>query len=320
MSPLTEETRNRFVVFPVHHDDVWKMYKKAQASFWTAEEMDLSKDVDDWNQLTDNERHFLKYVLAFFAASDGIVNENLAQRFSREVVMPEARAFYTFQQAIETVHNEAYSLLIDTYISDTAEKAVLFDAIRTVPCIGKKADWALKWISDTKASFAQRLLAFACVEGIFFSGSFCAIYWFKERGILKGLGFSNELISRDESLHTEFAILLYTKYVDEADKLKHEDVHAMVMEAIEIEAEFITEAIPCEMIGMSNAQMIQYIKFCANRLLTQLGYDKIWNVKNPFQFMERMNMEGRTNFFEGKPSEYSIANVERGEFDINADF
>eukprot|EP00727_Mastigamoeba_balamuthi_P012158 m51a1_g7565 ribonucleoside-diphosphate reductase subunit m2, putative (340) ;mRNA; f:144367-145386 len=303
---LLTETRNRFVLFPIKYPAVWKMYKMAVASFWTAEEADLSKDHLDWARLSDNERFFVRSVLAFFAASDGIVMENLAARFSNEIPVPEVRAFYAFQIAIETIHSETYSLLIDTYISDADEKAHLFNAVQTIPSIKKKADWALRWIESRDASFALRLVAFACVEGIFFSGAFCAIFWLKERGVMPGLCFTNELISRDESLHTEFAVLLYSML---SNRVPKEDIVALFTEAVEIEREFITESIPCRMLGMNSDLMAQYIQFVADRLLVQLGYDTIWNVTNPFDFMERINISNKTNFFEGRVSEYSMAKV-----------
>eukprot|EP00798_Chlamydomonas_sp_ICE-L_P019702 gene19702-biopygen28526 len=307
MNPLLTSTKNRYVTFPIVNKDVWDMYKKAESSFWTAEEVDLSKDINDWNALAPNEQHFLKHVLAFFAGSDGIVNDNLAARFMHEIVMPEARSFYAFQIAIESIHAETYSLLIDTYIKDTSESATLFDAIDNIDCVKKKATWAIKWIEDKEAPFAQRLFAFACVEGIFFSGAFCAIYWLNERGVLPGLCFSNELISRDEALHTVFAVLLYTRYVP--DKMDEPTAAAIVMEAVNLKKEFITDAIPCQLVGMNKDSMIQYIMYVADRLLLQMGYSKVYNSKNPFPFMERISLEGKTNFFERRVSEYSLANV-----------
>ena len=309
---------NRFVLFPIRHPDVWNMYKKAQSAFWTAEELDLSKDMNDWNSLTDNERHFIKHVLAFFAASDGIVNENLSARFMTDVRIPEARAFYGFQIAMENIHNETYSLLIDTYISDTLEKVALFDALKTFPCIKQKADWALGWISSTK-SFAQRLLAFACVEGIFFSGSFCSIFWLKERGVMPGLCTSNEFISRDEALHTEFAILMYSK-LTQKERLDEKTVHDIVSQAVAIEIDFIVDALPCSLLGMNSFLMSSYIKFVSDRLLSQLGYTKIYNERNPFGFMDRICLEGKANFFEHRESNYSKAQDSNRMLVINDDF
>jgi ribonucleoside-diphosphate reductase beta chain len=304
--PLLKENPHRFVLFPIQHEDVWAMYKKAEASFWTAEEVDLSKDTKDWQALTDKERHFISHVLAFFAASDGIVNENLAMNFSNQVQWPEARCFYGFQITIENIHSESYSLLIDTYIKDPLEKEKLFKAIETVPCVKKKADWAITWMQSEEADFASRLMAFACVEGIFFSGSFCAIYWLKERGVMPGLTTSNEFISRDEGMHTDFACLLYSKLQHKLSKTK---AHKMVREAVRIEKEFITDALPCALIGMNAKLMGQYIEFVADRLLVQLGYPKLWNVACPFAFMERIALEGKTNFFEKRVAEYSKAGV-----------
>ena len=278
------------------------MYKKAEASFWTAEELDLAHDHKDWAKLSDNERHFVSHVLAFFAASDGIVNENLAQNFSSEVQCAEARCFYGFQIAIENIHSEVYSLLIDTYIKDTSEKARLFNAIETVPCVMKKATWALKWLNRDIASFAERLVAFAAVEGIFFSGSFCAIFWLKKRGMMPGLAFSNELISRDEGMHCDFACLLYSKLVN---KLPQSRVFEIICNAVTIESEFVRDALPVELIGMNSRLMIQYIEFCADRLLVALGYEKNYNTTNPFDWMEMISLQGKTNFFEKRVSEYS---------------
>lgn len=303
---LTPPSHNRYVMYPIEHHDMWEKYKTAQGVYWTAEEIDLTRDLVDWDKLSNQEKWFITHVLAFFAASDGIVNENLGQRFMREIQVPEAKSFYAFQTAIENVHAETYALLIDTLIKDSAEKARLFDATNTIPTIKKKADWALKWIEDKEASFVQRLLAFACVEGIFFSGSFCSIYWLKEKGLMPGLSFSNELISRDEALHTEFAVLLYTKYTKPDEKLPQSLVHEMFRDAVHMESEFINEAIPCSMVGMNAKLMDQYIKFVSDRLLTQLGYDKLWSVKNPFPFMERISLENKTNFFEKRVAEYSL--------------
>jgi len=279
MEPILQENKNRFVLFPIEHNDIWSFYKKAEASFWTAEEIDLSQDLSDWeNRLTDNEKHFIKHVLAFFAASDGIVNENLAENFLSEVQYTEAKFFYGFQVAIENIHSETYSLLIDTYIKDSKEKAGLFNAIDTLECVRKKADWALRWIE--KGSFAERLVAFAAVEGIFFSGSFCSIFWLKKRGLMPGLAFSNELISRDEGLHCDFACLLYTKHL--VNRLPKEQVIEIIKDAVEIEKEFILEALPVKLIGMNSDLMSQYIEFVADRLLLELGADKVYNVSNPF--------------------------------------
>lgn len=300
------ESKNRYVVYPIQYDSVWKMYKLALSSFWTAEEVDLAKDVDDWTKLTENERYFVKHILAFFAGSDGVVNENLSSRFMNEVMIPEAKCFYGFQIAIENIHSETYSLLIDTYIKDQEEKNHLLNAIYTIPCIKKKADWALRWITNQTDSFAHRLVAFAAVEGIFFSGAFCAIFWLKERGVMPGLTFSNELISRDEGLHTEFAILLYSML---QNKLTQSEIHDIIKEAVEIEIEFITDSIPCQMLGMNATLMTQYIKYVADRLVVQLGYDKIYDTTNPFDFMDRIGLNLKSNFFEHKPSEYSRANV-----------
>lgn len=304
--PILTETKSRFVVFPIQYNPIWKMYKKAQSAYWTAEEVDLSKDKADWAKLTSNEQHFIKHILAFFAGSDGIVNENLGTRFMNDVQIPEAKAFYAFQIAMETVHSETYSLLIDSYINDPAEKDYLFNAITTIPCIQKKAEWALRWISSTDANFATRLVAFACVEGIFFSGAFCAIYWLKERGVMPGLCFSNELISRDESLHTEFALLLYSYLKNPLDASL---VRSIVSEAVSIEKEFICESIPCRMLGMNSDLMSTYIEFVADRLLVQLNAGTLYNVRNPFDFMDRIGMSNKTNFFEARVSEYAKANV-----------
>lgn len=302
---LLKENKNRFVLFPIKYQEVWEMYKKAEASFWTAEEIDLSHDLVDWEKLNDNERHFISHVLAFFAASDGIVNENLAIRFSNEVQIPEARCFYGFQIAMENIHSETYSLLIDTYIKDPVMKDKLFNAIETVPAVGKKAEWALKWINDTD-SFAERLVAFAAVEGIFFSGSFCSIFWLKKRGLMPGLTFSNELISRDEGLHCDFACLLYSML---QDKLSQDTIHKIIGDAVTIEKEFITEALPVNLIGMNAEMMSQYIEFVADRLLVALGYSKLYNAKNPFDWMELISLQGKTNFFEKRVGEYQKAGV-----------
>jgi ribonucleoside-diphosphate reductase subunit M2 len=317
--PLLEPSDDRFVLFPIQDNDIWTMYKRQVDCFWRAEEIDLSKDLGDWGSLSADERHFISMVLAFFAASDGIVLENLAVRFMGDVQIPEARAFYGFQIAMENIHSEMYSLLIDTYIKDSEEKHKLFHAIDNFPCIMKKAAWARKWIGDNRSSFASRLVAFAAIEGIFFSGSFCAIYWIKKRGLMPGLTFSNELISRDEALHTEFAILLYRKL---KTKLTKKRVLEIIKEAVEIEKEFITEALPCRLIGMNSGLMTQYIEFVADRLIVQLGYDKVYNAQNPFDFMELISVETKVNFFERTNSEYALANktVDKDVFELSADF
>ncbi|KAG6872752.1 Ribonucleotide-diphosphate reductase (RNR), small subunit [Termitomyces sp. Mi166 len=305
--PLLKESRRRFVLFPIQYPEIWQMYKKAEASFWTAEEMDLSKDLYDWHErLNDNERHFISHVLAFFAASDGIVNENLVERFSNEVQAAEARCFYGFQIMMENIHSETYSLLIDTYIKDQAEREYLFDAIETIPCIKRKAEWALKWISDKNSTFAERLVAFAAVEGIFFSGSFASIFWLKKRGLMPGLTFSNELISRDEGMHTDFACLLFSHL----KRRPHPDtIKAIIMEAVTIEQEFLTDALPVKLIGMNSGLMRQYIEFVADRLLVALGNDKVYNKTNPFDFMDMISLQGKTNFFEKRVSDYSKAGI-----------
>jgi len=287
--------------------------------FWRAEEIDLSQDLTDWKKLDDNERHFVKMILAFFAASDGIVLENLGMRFLSEVQLPEARAAYGFQLMMENIHSETYSLLIDTYVKEKDEKTKLFKALENFPCIKKKADWSVKWINDKRSNFATRLLAFVCVEGIFFSGSFCAIYWLKKRGLMPGLTFSNELISRDEGMHTDFAILLYSKLIKKAKKSK---VHELFKEAVSIEKEFICDALPCKLIGMNDKLMAQYIEFVADRLLVQLGYPKLFKVGNPFDFMEMISLDGKTNFFEKRVGDYSLSSGDHSEasFDINMDF
>jgi ribonucleotide reductase beta subunit family protein with ferritin-like domain len=317
--PLLTEDENRFVMFPIQHDDIWAMYKKQVECFWRAEEVDLSKDLMSWETLNDEEKYFIKMIIAFFAASDGIVCENLAMRFMGEVQSSEARAFYGFQIAMENIHSEMYSLLIDTYIKDRQEKQTLFQAIQNFPCIKKKADWAIKWIQDKRSSFATRLIAFACVEGIFFSGAFCSIYWLKKRGKMPGLTFSNELISRDEALHTEFAILLYNKL---AKKLSKKKVIEIIQEAVDIEREFICEALPCRLIAMNSKLMCQYIEFVADRLALQLGCDKIYNASCPFDFMEMISIEGKTNFFEKRVGEYALANKEKDTsvFDLDGAF
>jgi ribonucleoside-diphosphate reductase subunit M2 len=317
--PLLTPNDSRYVMFPIVDHDIWKMYKKSVDSFWVPQECDLSKDLNDWEKLTKDEKHFVSMVLAFFAASDGIVLENLAIRFMSDVQLSEARAFYGFQIAIENIHSEMYSLLIDTYIKDSVERDKLFNAIENFPCVQKKANWARNWINDEKSSFATRLVAFAVVEGIFFSSSFACIYWIKKRGILPGLTFSNELISRDEALHTEFAVLLYSKL---ENKLTQDEIHTLLSGAVEIEKEFITESIPCRMIGMNAKLMKQYIEFVADRLCLQLGYDKIYKSLNPFDFMELISVETKVNFFERTNSEYALANktVDKNVFDFSADF
>ena len=302
--PILQEDDHRFVMFPISDNNIWKMYKKQMDCFWRAEEIDLSKDMVHWNKLTDDEQHYIKYILAFFAASDGIVLENLGVRFMTEVQLPEARAFYGFQIAMENIHSETYSLLIDSYIKDSEEKNRLFHAMSVFPCIQKKAQWAQKWIHDKRSSFATRLIAFACVEGIFFSGAFCSIYWLKKRGLLPGLTFSNELISRDEALHTEFAVYLYTKL---EKKILKKKIHEIISDAVSIEQEFITEALPCKLIGMNADHMKQYIEFIADRLSIQLCNEPIYNSTNPFDFMEMISLEQKTNFFESRVSSYALA-------------
>jgi ribonucleoside-diphosphate reductase subunit M2 len=321
--PLLKENPRRFVVFPIQYDDIWQMYKKAEASFWTAEEVDLSSDVQDWEALGPEERYFISHVLAFFAASDGIGNENLVECFSQEVQIPEARFFYGFQIAIENIHSEMYSLLIETLIKDKVEKDNLFNAIETLPSVQKKAVWALDWINKDKASFGERIIGFAAVEDIFFSGSFAAIFWLKKRGIMPGLTFSNELISRDEGMHTDFACLLY-KHLN--NKISNEAILEIVTNAVEIEREFIIESLPCELIGMNSALMNQYIKFVADRLLYTLGVPKYFQVENPFEFMDMISLQGKTNFFEKRVGEYQKAGVltksDEGSksFSLDADF
>ncbi|EMD87762.1 hypothetical protein COCC4DRAFT_51718 [Bipolaris maydis ATCC 48331] len=305
--PLLQENPGRFVLFPIKYHDVWQMYKKAEASFWTAEEIDLSKDLHDWNKrLNDDERFFISHVLAFFAASDGIVNENLVERFSSEVQIPEARCFYGFQIMMENVHSETYSLLIDTYISEPRQRQYLFNAIDNIPCIRKKADWALRWISDKNSTFANRLVAFAAVEGIFFSGSFASIFWLKKRGLMPGLTFSNELISRDEGMHTDFACLLFSLLNTRPSK---ESVQAIITEAVAIEQEFLSDALPCALLGMNAKLMCQYIEFVADRLLLALGNTKVYHATNPFDFMENISLAGKTNFFEKRVGDYQKAGV-----------
>ncbi len=315
IEPILEANNNRFVLFPIQHDDIWAFYKRAEASFWTAEEIDLAPDLIDWEtKLNDNERHFIKHILAFFAASDGIVNENLAENFLSEVQYTEAKFFYGFQIAIENIHSETYSLLIDTYIKDNADKDYLFNAIDTMDCVRKKADWALRWIDQ--GSFAERLVAFAAVEGIFFSGSFCSIFWLKKRGLMPGLAFSNELISRDEGLHCDFACLLYNNHV--VNKLDKKEIEKIILDAVEIEKEFILDALPVRLIGMNSDLMSQYIEFVADRLLQELGNEKVFNTANPFDFMDMISIQGKTNFFEKRVAEYQKAGVLDGK--NNSDF
>jgi len=319
MEILLEENKERFVLFPIRYPKIWEMYKKAEASFWTAEEIDLSQDQKDWDKMNDGEHHFISHVLAFFAASDGIVNENLAVNFMKEVQLPEARCFYGFQIMMENIHSETYSLLIDTYIKDNIEKTRLLHAIDTVPCVKKKAEWALRWISN--GSFAERLIAFAAVEGIFFSGSFCSIFWLKKRGLMPGLTFSNELISRDEGLHCDFACLLYGML---ESKLSKEQVYKLITDAVTIEQEFVTDALPVALIGMNARMMAQYIEFVADRLLVSLGYPKVYNSANPFDFMEMISLQGKTNFFEKRVAEYQKSGImstkEENVFKLDEDF
>jgi ribonucleoside-diphosphate reductase beta chain len=319
--PILKENPNRFVLFPIEHSDIWEMYKKQEASIWTAEELDLSPDLVDWDsKLNDDERFFIKHVLAFFAASDGIVNENLAENFLSEVQYTEAKFFYGFQIMMENIHSETYSLLIDTYIKDTKEKNYLFNAIETFEPVKKKAEWAMRWIDN--GSYAERLVSFAAVEGIFFSGSFCSIFWLKKRGLMPGLTFSNELISRDEGLHCDFACMLYNNHL--VNKLPKEQVQKIIADAVEIEKEFVTESLPVRLIGMNSDLMSQYIEFVADRLLTELGNDKIYNTSNPFDFMDMINLQGKTNFFEKRVGEYQKAGVLNNEnnttFSLDSDF
>ena len=319
--PILTESENRFVLFPIQHQDVWEMYKKAEASFWTAEELDLAHDLTDWEKLSDNERFFIKNVLAFFAASDGIVNENLLMNFANEVQISEARCFYGFQIAIENIHSEVYSLLIDTYVKDSAEKKGLFNALETNEAVRQKADWCLRWTDADNASFAERVVAFAACEGIFFSGSFCAVFWLKKRGLMPGLAFSNELISRDEGLHCDFACMLYKKL---ENTLPEERVQMIIKDAVDIEKEFVSKALPVSLIGMNSDMMCQYIEFCADRLLQSLGVAKIWNTANPFDWMNLISLQGKTNFFEKRVGEYSKAGVgaaqEEAVFSLECDF
>jgi len=314
--PMLLPTLKRFTVFPIQHDNLWALYKKAQMSNWTAEEIDFSKDMDDWNGLSDNEKHFIKYILAFFAGSDGIVFENLNNNFANEVQYTEARSFYAYQEHNEMVHCETYSKLIDKYIKNSNEKTELFKAIQSIPCIQNKAKWAMKWF-DRDRSFAERLFAFACVEGIFFSGSFCAIFWLKKRGLLPGLCFSNELISRDEGLHLEFAIELFKMLKYKPDNTSIQEI---VKDAVAIEKSFILDALPCSLIGMNSEKMSEYIEYVADRLLKQIGHDKIWNTKNPFDFMENISLDGKTNFFEKRVGDYGKMEEDSNEIDFEEEF
>lgn len=321
LEPLLHENPNRFVLFPIQHDDIWNFYKKTEASFWTAEEIDLHQDITDWEtKLTDDEKHFIKHVLAFFAASDGIVNENLAENMVNEVQYTEAKFFYGFQIMMENIHSETYSLLIDTYIKDNKEKDYLFNAIDNMPCVRKKADWALQWIDD--ASFAERLIAFAAVEGIFFSGSFCSIFWLKKRGLMPGLTFSNELISRDEGMHCDFACLLYNSHIQ--NKLPKATVSKIIEDAVIIEKEFVSDSLPVKLIGMNSDMMCQYIEFVADRLLNSLGCDKVYNSENPFPWMDMISLQGKTNFFEKRVGDYQKAGVmaekDKQVFSLDEDF
>ena len=326
IEPLLEENPNRFVIFPIQHDDIWDMYKDQQASIWSAEEIDLSSDIDDWeNKLNDDERYFIKHILAFFAASDGIVNENLAENFVNEVQYSEAKFFYGFQIMMENIHSETYSLLIDTYVKDNKEKDQLFKAIEHFPAIKKKADWAMKWIDSP--SFAERLIAFAAVEGIFFSGAFCSIFWLKKRGLLPGLTFSNELISRDEGMHCDFAVHLHNHHL--VNKVPKDRIKEIIVDALNIEREFITESLPASLIGMNAKLMTQYLEFVTDRLLNELECESIYNVTNPFDFMDMINLQGKTNFFEKRVGEYQKAGVMNSvnenkgtvdSFSLDADF
>ncbi len=312
IEPILQENKNRFVIFPIQHQDIWEWYKKQEACIWTAEEIDLHQDLTDWNnKLSDDERYFIKHILAFFAASDGIVNENLAENFVNEVQYSEAKFFYGFQIMMENIHSETYSLLIDTYVKDDKEKDLLFKAIDNFPAIKKKADWALKWIDSP--SFAERLIAFAAVEGIFFSGSFCSIFWLKKRGLLPGLTFSNELISRDEGMHCDFAVHLHNYHL--VNKVSKERIHEIIIDALNIEREFITESLPVSLIGMNAKLMTQYLEFVTDRLLLELECEKVYNVSNPFDFMDMISLQGKTNFFEKRVSEYQKAGVINNDSD-----
>jgi len=306
IEPILQENKNRFVIFPIKHHDIWEWYKKMEASFWTAEEIDLSQDLHDWNnKLNSDEKYFIKHILAFFAASDGIVNENLAENFVNEVQYAEAKFFYGFQIMMENIHSETYSLLIDTYVKDETEKDELFNALDVFPAIRKKADWALKWIESD--SFAERLIAFAAVEGIFFSGAFCSIYWLKKRGLMPGLTFSNELISRDEGVHCDFAVHLHNHHL--VNKVSKERIKEIIVDALNIEREFITESLPVSLIGMNSGLMTQYLEFVTDRLLVELGCERVYNTANPFDFMDMISLQGKTNFFEKKVSEYQKSGV-----------
>ncbi len=322
IEPILKENKNRFVIFPIKHHDIWEWYKKMEASFWTAEEIDLSQDLHDWNnKLNSDERYFIKHILAFFAASDGIVNENLAENFVNEVQYPEAKFFYGFQIMMENIHSETYSLLIDTYVKDDSEKDELFNALDVFPAIRKKADWALKWIQSD--SFAERLIAFAAVEGIFFSGAFCSIYWLKKRGLMPGLTFSNELISRDEGVHCDFAVHLHNNHL--VNKVSKARIKEIIVDALDIEREFITESLPVSLIGMNANLMTQYLEFVADRLLVELGCDRVFNSSNPFDFMDMISLQGKTNFFEKKVAEYQKSGVMNTDSDaqkisFDADF
>lgn len=320
---LTEET-GRLTIFPIRWPQLWDMYQRAVSAIWTPEEIDFARDLDDWNSLSDNERYFIRHILAFFSSSDTIVNINLGERFINEVKPLEAKFFYAFQEAIENIHSHTYSLTIDTYIKDPKEKDETFNAIQHIPCIKRKADWCFKWINDHDAPFSQRLIAFACVEAIMFSGAFCSIFWLNERGKMPGLAFSNSQISKDETLHVEFAVLLYSMI---KNRLSQVTVHEIVKDAVEVEKSFIIDSIPCALLGMNADLMTQYIQFVADRLLAQLEYDTIWKVQNPFPFMNLISLENRTNFFEARVAEYSKANVglnksqqELRAFELDADF
>lgn len=321
IEPILQENKNRFVIFPIKHHDIWEWYKKMEASFWTAEEIDLSQDLNDWNnKLSNDEKYFIKHILAFFAASDGIVNENLAENFVNEVQYAEAKFFYGFQIMMENIHSETYSLLIDTYVKDEAEKDELFNALEVFPAIKKKADWALKWIESD--SFAERLIAFAAVEGIFFSGAFCSIYWLKKRGLMPGLTFSNELISRDEGLHCDFAVHLHNNHL--LNKVSKERIKEILVDALDIEREFITESLPASLIGMNATLMAQYLEFVTDRLLVELGCERVYNSSNPFDFMDMISLQGKTNFFEKRVAEYQKAGImsekETAKFALDEDF
>lgn len=316
MEKLLEENPNRFVLFPIQHPDIWEFYKKAEASFWTAEEIDLSDDLDDYNKLTDGERHFVNNVLAFFAASDGIVNENLCENFVSEVQYTEAKFFYSFQMMMENIHSETYSLLIDTYVKDTQEQMKYLTAIETIPAVRKKAEWALNWIGSE--SFGERLIAFAAVEGIFFSGSFCSIFWLKKRGLMPGLSFSNELISRDEGLHCDFACHLHEHHL--SNKVPKNKIKEIILSALDIEKEFITESLPVDLIGMNSALMKQYLEFVSDRLLLDLGCEKVYNTNNPFDFMQNIALQNKTNFFEKRVAEYAKSNVGEPSPNLELDF